>query len=273
MLGPTLFAIPLEEFFFFVIQTYLTSTIYHLLSRPVLHALLLPRTPTLAASASRRAALGSATLLATFFLACSVLVAGAGRASYLALIIAWTTPFLALLWAVASSHILALPWTAMALPVALPTVYLWVCDSYALRRGTWVIESGTKLGWAVCGLEVEEALFFLLTNVLVVWGLVACDYCLAVHDVSAGWSPGVQEALSSKGRGADARWALVQTIWQPYAELPFARLQDLHAATECLREKSKSFFLASALFEGGLQLDLLSLSVIFSLFDLFGAPR
>lgn len=39
--------------------------------------------------------------------------------------------------------------------VVIPTVYLWICDSCALRRGTWVIERGTKLGFAAWGLEIE----------------------------------------------------------------------------------------------------------------------
>lgn len=56
---------------------------------------------------------------------------------------------------VASDHILALPWTATVLPIAIPTVYLWILDAVALQRGTWVIESGTKYGLEFCGLEIE----------------------------------------------------------------------------------------------------------------------
>jgi 15-cis-phytoene synthase/lycopene beta-cyclase len=51
----------------------------------------------------------------------------------------------------------------------------------ALRRGTWVISTGTKYGihlWD--GLEIEEALFFLVTNTLIVFGQLAFDNALAV---------------------------------------------------------------------------------------------
>lgn len=57
--------------------------------------------------------------------------------------------------AVASTHIIALPLYASLLPIVAPTLYLWLLDSVALRRGTWVIENGTKLGYAVYGLEIE----------------------------------------------------------------------------------------------------------------------
>ena len=49
-----------------------------------------------------------------------------------------------------------LPLSNTLVPVALPTLYLWIVDTLALKRGTWVIESGTKLGWHLWdGLEME----------------------------------------------------------------------------------------------------------------------
>ena len=52
--------------------------------------------------------------------------------------------------------IMELPRSNTLVPVALPTLYLWIVDTLALRRGTWVIESGTKLGWHLWdGLEIE----------------------------------------------------------------------------------------------------------------------
>lgn len=55
---------------------------------------------------------------------------------------------------VAASHIIALRRRAL-LTITLPTIYLWICDACALRRGTWVIERGTKLGISAWGLEIE----------------------------------------------------------------------------------------------------------------------
>lgn len=56
----------------------------------------------------------------------------------------------------AYQFVYALPWTNTILPIITPTLYLWIVDTIALRRGTWVIESGTKLGWQIWrGLEIE----------------------------------------------------------------------------------------------------------------------
>jgi 15-cis-phytoene synthase / lycopene beta-cyclase len=41
ILGPTLFRIPVEELFFFVIQTYITSLLYILVNKPTLFAVYL----------------------------------------------------------------------------------------------------------------------------------------------------------------------------------------------------------------------------------------
>ena len=56
---------------------------------------------------------------------------------------------------------MGLPFSSTIAPIFLPTLYLWSVDTLALKRGTWVIESGTKLGWHLWdGLEIEyEALF------------------------------------------------------------------------------------------------------------------
>ena len=52
--------------------------------------------------------------------------------------------------------IVALPAWYTALPMAIPTLYLWYVDTWALRRGTWSIESDTKLGFQVWrGLDIE----------------------------------------------------------------------------------------------------------------------
>lgn len=41
ILGPTLFRIPIEELFFFVIQTYITSLLYILVNKPTMFAVYL----------------------------------------------------------------------------------------------------------------------------------------------------------------------------------------------------------------------------------------
>ncbi|BGP25876.1 phytoene synthase [Rhodotorula toruloides] len=247
VVGPTLFAIPYEEIFFFFIQTYITATVYALFSRPVVHAVLLPRKPS---DGRVVRYIGTAAFLGIFALAWAKLAEG-GEGTYLALIVGWVAPFLALLWFIASNHILAMPPWAVGLPILLPTLYLWECDARALQRGTWVIEKGTKLGLAFRGLEIEEAVFFLLTNVMIVFGLVACDYCLAVHD------------LCSYDTRTSSAFPPLRDFLPILLNTPDAaqrqRIEDLQAAIEILSVHSKSFSTASQVFEGRLRLDLLSL--------------
>lgn len=57
---------------------------------------------------------------------------------------------------IAYQFLIGLPLTSTLLPIALPTVYLWIVDTMALNRGTWAIESGTKLNWHLWdGLDIE----------------------------------------------------------------------------------------------------------------------
>lgn len=101
-LGFTLFSIPLEEVFFFFIQTYITSCLYALIMRPVIGALQLPRTPKLAQQAVQRRATGSAVLLATAAY-CAAQIPKGGPWTYMCLIIAWCAPFFAIIWCVSSA--------------------------------------------------------------------------------------------------------------------------------------------------------------------------
>lgn len=150
VIGPTLFSIPAEEYFFFFIQTYITSCLYALLSRPVVHSVYLQR------KARRKVQIGVGLAIVSLFLLSNQWFNNNGKATYISLILLWCLPFLLLLWSLAYTHIVALPWTATILPVMLPTLYLWLVDTFALRRGTWVIEKGTKLGIYVWPhLEVE----------------------------------------------------------------------------------------------------------------------
>lgn len=94
VIGPTLFQIPYEEVFFFFIQTYITASLYALLSKPVIHSVLLARSP-----AEGRAARwsGTAALLAITGLAAHLIHLNQ-EGTYLGLILVWVSPFLALLW-------------------------------------------------------------------------------------------------------------------------------------------------------------------------------
>lgn len=142
----------MEELFFFVIQTYNTSLLYLLLSKPTFHPVYLrPERKSIESSSLGTGHLWLWKWIGQVVLAGAIAVAGwaissGGRGTYMGLIVGWATPFLLLLWSLSYQLLIGLPWTNTTLPISLPTLYLWIVDTLALRRGTWVIESGTKLG-------------------------------------------------------------------------------------------------------------------------------
>ncbi len=90
---------------------------------------------------------------------------------YLGAILAWAGPILAIQWGFGSSYLWKIK-EYLALMIAVPTLYLWVADRIAIGIGTWVISETYTTGLKIIGLPVEEALFFLVTNIFIVQGLV-----------------------------------------------------------------------------------------------------
>lgn len=97
--GPCLFDIPAEEVFFFVIQTYNTSLLYLLLSKPTFHAAFLraEKAPGSNKILHRIRFAGQVSLVLSLISAW-FLVQSNGSGTYLGLIVGWAFPFLLLLW-------------------------------------------------------------------------------------------------------------------------------------------------------------------------------
>lgn len=253
IVGPRLFSIPAEEVFFFIIQTYNTSLVYLLLSKPVFYSsYLLPRKTrdSLVPFEIQRNA--GAITLATTVIYGGILIWNGGEGTYLGLILSWAGPFALLLWTLSYQFLVGLPVTSTIIPIALPTLYLWVVDTLALRRGTWAIESGTKFGvhlWD--GLEIEEAIFFLATNTLIVFGLVAFDNALAILLTFPNLFPNVPSLPSPT--------LLVQALLTDISMYDESRIAGIQEAVSRLQKKSRSFYLASSVFSGRLRTDLILL--------------
>lgn len=182
----------------------------------------------------------------------AVLVKRRTEGLYMGLILVWAGPFVLLLWTLAHQLILELPFSNTLIPIALPTLYLWIVDTLALQRGTWVIEGGTKVGiqlWE--GLELEEAVFFLLTNVLVVFGLIAFDNALAILETFPSLFPSLPVLPSPL--------LLVKALLTSTQAYDDDRIEGLQQALLRLRLKSRSFYLASGVFQGRLRIDLVIL--------------
>lgn len=148
----------------------------------------------------------------------------------------------------------SLPQMSIVNPIIVSTLYLWVVDEGALQRGTWAIESGTKLGVKLAGsLEIEEAVFFLATNCLIVFGMGAFDNALAIIDAF----PDVFE----KAPECPSPVMLITALFMPWTEERKARVHGIQEAVQRLCKKSRSFYLASSTFTGRLRIDLILLYV------------
>ncbi|KAH8424171.1 uncharacterized protein LDX57_001926 [Aspergillus melleus] len=248
VLGYTLYSIPAEEVFFFAIQTYLTSLLYCVLRKP----LVLPIYLRECASLSRARGLGQAFLVAAFAAGIAFCYSK-GELTYMGLILIWVCPVLLLQWTLSCEFLIALPWNVTVLPVCLPTLYLWFADANAVSAGTWTIENGTKVGYQLWnGLELEEAVFFLVTNMMVVGGMASMDYAFAIEEY---------RILSSK-KPSSADFSLklaLKGIVSPTPQFDARILDRLSEAVVCLKRKSQSMFLGSALFQGSLRMDLIFL--------------
>lgn len=159
--------VPIEEYAFFVLQPLLTGMVlYGFLVRLLESG---PPPPEVSRPARMRF-WGTIPWLALGVE--GVLLLSSESGTYMGLILIWSAPILLLLWLYASPLIVR--FRAAVLPsILLPTFYLWFADRTAIDAGTWTISDVYTLGPAPLGLPVEEATFFLVTNIMVVFGLVA----------------------------------------------------------------------------------------------------
>ena len=104
VLGPVIFGIPLEELFFFFIQTYNTSLLYMCISKPTFHPIYLQHNNEkseqrgLIKKHGRLFGILGQVLLAWVVYEGIRLVRRGGVGTYLGLIVIWAMPFLLLIW-------------------------------------------------------------------------------------------------------------------------------------------------------------------------------
>jgi lycopene cyclase domain-containing protein len=150
--------VPVEEYLFFVLQPLLAGLWTGLLLGPDPEPA--PPGPAVAPAV--------AWLVVT---AAGVALAVTGAATYLGLILLWAGPALAF-QRLAGGRVLAARRRLRLLAIGVPTLYLWAADAFAIRDGIWRIAPEATIGVGAGGLPLEEAVFFLLTNVLVVDGIL-----------------------------------------------------------------------------------------------------
>jgi len=159
--------VPIEEYLFFVLQPLFTGLfLYQYLGRAEV---------TPAQSSSKAPWLGTALFGGLAALGAVFLTTGHTPATYLGLTLIWAPPILAGMWLYDGETLWAYRKTLL-ITTALPTLYLWVADTIAIRSGIWTISSKYTIGASPFGLPLEEATFFLLTNLLVIKGILLLLY-------------------------------------------------------------------------------------------------
>ena len=152
--------VPVEEYLFFLLQPIMAG-LWFLLAMRRSEGL----DPALPAKPVRRTGAVVGVLITIAGAACLFYESSL----YMGLILVWSGPVVAGQWFLAGERFLD---RGVLLGIAVPTGYLWLADGFAIGRGIWSIAERYTVGLNVLGLPLEEAVFFLMTNVLVVQGIV-----------------------------------------------------------------------------------------------------
>jgi len=89
-----------------------------------------------------------------------------GHDTYLILEVAWGLPVLALQW-LAGYRLLWRRRRLLLAGLCIMTTYLVVADAVAIGAGIWTLHANRIIGWHVGDVPIEEIIFFLLTDAMV----------------------------------------------------------------------------------------------------------
>lgn len=154
--------VPVEEYLFFLLQPILTGLWLYWL---------LPRTSEPVEQECSAKVRASGIVLWIALTIAGALMLQWDPGVYLGLILVWAGPVLALQWAVGAKHLWAMKRTWLT-GTLIPTLYLWIADRVAIGQGIWSISDVYTTKLHLLGLPIEEATFFLITNLLVIQGLL-----------------------------------------------------------------------------------------------------
>ncbi|MGE3271658.1 MAG: lycopene cyclase domain-containing protein [Chloroflexota bacterium] len=94
-----------------------------------------------------------------------------GHWTYLIYELTWALPIILGQWFLAH-RIFRANLRLILMGIALPTLYLCAADALAIRVGIWSLNPELTLNVWLGGLPLEEGVFFLVTNIMVVQGIV-----------------------------------------------------------------------------------------------------
>lgn len=239
----TIGLVPVEEYIFFVTQTLLTCLIHSLITRCFVGL------PALGVRSDKRISAISSTVLVGVLGIAILLLRNSWydlKTFYIRAILLWTTPVLVFLFSITGifTSFMFHRLGATVVAISIPTVYLWIVDSIAIRSGTWHINEATSLETFLWhGLPIEEAIFFLVTNLMVVLGCNGFDLAFSI--------------VHTYDRTLDFSFAsLCRALLRHRDE---SVVSDLAACVEVLKNSSSSFYTSSFFFNESVRRDLIVL--------------
>ena len=163
--GIVLGYVPLEEYTFFVLETLMIGLWWWTLTK---WKVLTPKVPFRPNKALRIWALSLLTVL--WAVSLFVLLSGWQPGTYLAITLTWALPAIApqlafgadILW-----HYRRL----LGAVILTGAGYLSAMDAVAIQSGTWTIDPAQSTGILIGNLPIEEAVFFVVTVVLISFGM------------------------------------------------------------------------------------------------------
>ncbi len=212
--------VPVEEYLFFILQPMLTGLWFYLM---------LANIPAQwVDGGSRGVRWGAAALLLVAAALSGLLLLAPDNYRYLAMILVWACPVLALHWAIGGDQLLRNAWLCLAAIVP-PTVYLGIADRFAIQAGVWHITEQTSTQIMVFGLPVEELLFFFITNIMVVQGLLLFVWVL-------------------EARPFDDQWQRVKRVWRLLTDITRPLLPPDGAQRSIMRHIIVPSYIVTGLF-------------------------
>jgi len=157
--------VPIEEYTFFIVQPVLSGAWLVLLMRRI-------KTAPAKVRRSRAIRLGSVLAVGLIWIgSVAILASGWAPGTYLGLELAWALPPIMLQLGFGADLLWARR-KLVGLALASATLYLSAADALAITAGTWEINPEKTINLLLGGvLPLEEFMFFLLTNTLIVFGI------------------------------------------------------------------------------------------------------
>lgn len=160
--------IPLGEYLFFIIQTLGISLFLYQIGYDT--------DKTENARIFGRPLLGLPFLLLSLF-GLWMIIFGPNSTLYMGAILAWAGPVISLQWIFGGEKLLEQKKTLVK-SILIPASYLWIIDKVAITKGLWILPLETRTGLEIFGLPIEEMIFFLMTNIMVIQGIILYEWAL-----------------------------------------------------------------------------------------------